>query len=68
MFFVYFKDKDVLMDYLIGGEIYVFLDEVELMELLKSVDEILDVLMLFFVFMIQECFVFDVIFRYFGVV
>lgn len=52
MFFVYFKDKDVLMDYLIGGEIYVFLDEVELMEFLKSVDEILDVLMLLFEFMI----------------
>lgn len=65
-FFAHFKDKDALMDHLIGGEIHAFLDEVELMEPPKSVDEILDALMPSFEFMTQERFVFDVILRHSG--
>ena len=65
-FFAHFKDKDALMDHLIGQEIDAFLDEVAKLDTPRSVSEILDALMPSFHFMAQERFVFDVILRHSG--
>lgn len=65
-FFAHFKDKDALMDHLIGQEIDAFLDEVAELDTPRSVSEILDALMPSFHFMAQERFVFDVILRHSG--
>jgi AcrR family transcriptional regulator len=65
-FFAHFKDKDALMDHLVGSEIHRCLDDLELLPTPKSVDEILNALGPSFEFMTRERFVFDVILRYSG--
>jgi len=65
-FFVHFKDKDTLMDIIIGPRIDVFLDDIEAAPLPVSVPELVEMLMPLCGFMTSERYVFDVILRYSG--
>lgn len=65
-FFAHFRDKDALMDRIIGARIDTLLDEVEAGPAPKSVPEIVAALMPLCRFMTCERYVFDVILRYSG--
>ena len=65
-FFAHFKDKDALMDRIIGARIDALLDEIEAGPAPKSVPEIVGTLMPLCRFMTCERYVFDVILRYSG--
>lgn len=65
-FFVHFKDKDALMDLIIGGRIDGYLDALEKEPAPKTVAEIVSALMPLCNFMTCERYVFDVILRYSG--
>lgn len=65
-FFAHFKDKDALMDRIIGARIEALLDEIEASPAPKSVPEIVTTLMPLCRFMTCERYVFDVILRYSG--
>jgi len=65
-FFAHFKDKDALMDMLIGGRIDHFLDQVEALAAPQTISELTDMLLPLMRFMQSERYVFDVILRYSG--
>lgn len=65
-FFAHFKDKDALMEQLIGPEADRYLDEIEMLPAPKSVAEIVEALMPLITFMTSERYVFDVILRHSG--
>lgn len=65
-FFAHFRDKDALMDRIIGARIDALLDELEAGPVPKSVPEIVAALMPVCRFMTCERYVFDVILRYSG--
>jgi AcrR family transcriptional regulator len=65
-FFAHFKDKDALMDLLIGAEIDRILDALEGAPVPISIDEIITVLEPLTDFMAQERYVFDLIIRHSG--
>lgn len=65
-FFAHFKDKDALMDLIIGERIDEYLDEQEKGAPPTCVSEMVDALMPVCEFMSCERYVFDVIFRYSG--
>ncbi len=65
-FFAHFKDKDALMDQLIGAEIDHFLDEIERKPAPVSIADMVAALTPLCVFMSSERYVFDVIIRYSG--
>lgn len=65
-FFAHFKDKDALMDQLIGAEIDRHLDQIESLSAPESISEMVDALMPLADFMSCERYVFDVIIRYSG--
>lgn len=65
-FFAHFKDKDALMDLIIGGKIDEYLDQQSQKAPPKTVNEIIERLMPVCEFMSCERYVFDLIFRYSG--
>ena len=65
-FFSHFKDKNSLMDTLIGAEIDVHLDQLEGLPPPESVDRLVSCLIPLFRFMTHEKYVFDLILRYSG--
>lgn len=65
-FFAHFKDKDALMDRIIGARIDAHLDELELIPAPRNVAEMAATLMPLCRFMTCERYVFDVILRYSG--
>ena len=65
-FFAHFKDKDSLMDGIIGAEIDRYLDQLEAHPTPSTVAEVVDALMPLCRFMTCERYVFDVILRYSG--
>lgn len=65
-FFAHFKDKDILMDQLIGAEIDRHLDTIETLSAPKSVTEMVDAMMPLVHFMTCERYVFDLIIRHSG--
>lgn len=65
-FFSHFKDKDALMDQLIGAEIDRHLDDIETLDTPRSVAEMVDAMMPLITFMTCERYVFDVILRHSG--
>ena len=65
-FFAHFKDKDALMDLIIGEKINVYLDEVETLPPPDSITDILNAFEPLVQFMASERYVFDVIIRYSG--
>lgn len=65
-FFAHFKDKDALMDQLIGAEIDRHLDAIETLDAPKTVPQMVDALMPLMDFMTCERYVFDVILRHSG--
>ena len=65
-FFSHFKDKDALMDQLIGAEIDRHLDAIEALPTPKTVAEMIDAMMPMIGFMTCERYVFDVILRHSG--
>jgi len=65
-FFAHFKDKDALMDRIIGARIETFLDKLESEPAPVSVEELTSALMPLCSFMTSERYVFDVILRYSG--
>ncbi|MBO9473066.1 TetR/AcrR family transcriptional regulator [Shimia sp. R10_1] len=65
-FFAHFKDKDALMDHLIGVEIDRHLDMLEQLPSPRSVSEMVEALMPLTAFMSCERYVFDVILRHSG--
>ena len=65
-FFAHFKDKDALMDRIIGARIDTLLDELEARPAPKSVPEIVSALLPLCRFMTCERYVFDVILRHSG--
>lgn len=65
-FFSHFRDKDELMDYLIGARIDGFLDQIEALPAPKDVPGMVAALMPLLGFMTCERYVFDVILRYSG--
>lgn len=65
-FFAHFKDKDALMDLLIGAEIDRHLDQLEALQPPKSIAEMVEALMPLTAFMSCERYVFDVILRHSG--
>ncbi|MEP2532246.1 TetR/AcrR family transcriptional regulator [Shimia sp.] len=65
-FFAHFRDKDALMELLIGSRINTFLDQIETLPAPQSVDDMTDALMPMMQFMTCERYVFDVIMRYSG--
>lgn len=66
-FFAHFRDKDALMERLIGARIDSLLDEIEARPAPLSVAALIDSLMPLLQFMTSERYVFDVILRYSGV-
>ncbi|WP_428242753.1 TetR/AcrR family transcriptional regulator [Gynuella sp.] len=62
-FFAHFKDKDSLMDLLIGNEIDHYLDQLERAATPKDVSDMTDQLLPLLHFMSSERYVFDVILR-----
>ena len=65
-FFAHFKDKDALMDLMIGAKINEHLDELEARPGPKTVEEMVNALDPLCQFMTSERYVFDVILRYCG--
>ena len=65
-FFAHFKDKDALMDQIIGERIDVFLDELASRPAPKSVSKLTEALVPICEFMTCERYVFDVILRHSG--
>ncbi len=65
-FFSHFKDKDALMDQLIGAEIDRHLDDIETLETPRSIAEMVDAMMPMITFMTCERYVFDLILRHSG--
>lgn len=65
-FFAHFKDKDALMDLIIGAEINSFLDNAEKLPDPKGLDELVLRLQPLMNFMTSERYVFDVIVRHSG--
>lgn len=65
-FFAHFKDKDALMDRLIGARIDAFLDQIEGAPAPNSPAALVAALMPLMQFMSSERYVFDVIIRYSG--
>lgn len=65
-FFAHFRDKDALMDQLIGAGIDAHLDQIEALATPQSVAEIVEAFMPLMRFMTCERYVFDVILRHSG--
>ncbi len=65
-FFSHFKDKDALMDQLIGAEIDRHLDDIETLDAPKSIAEMVEAMMPLITFMTCERYVFDLILRHSG--
>ena len=65
-FFAHFKDKDALMDQLVGAEIDRHLDIIETLPTPRSVSELVDAMMPLTEFMTCERYVFDLILRHSG--
>ena len=65
-FFAHFRDKDALMDQIIGARIDALLDDLGSLPPPRSVDEILAALTPLSAFMTSERYVFDLILRYSG--
>jgi AcrR family transcriptional regulator len=65
-FFAHFKDKDALMDLIIGGRIDQHLDKLAALAVPNTVEETVDALMPLSDFMTSERYVFDLILRYSG--
>ncbi len=65
-FFAHFKDKDALMDQLIGAEIDRYLDGIEALPAPKTISEMSEAMMPLITFMTCERYVFDVILRHSG--
>lgn len=65
-FFAHFRDKDALMDQLIGAKIDALLDDVSTADTPQTVSQAIDVLQPVHDFMTCERYVFDVILRYSG--
>jgi len=65
-FFSHFRDKDALMDQLIGEKIDEYLNEIETKAPPQSIDELVDILVPLSEFMTCERYVFDIILRYSG--
>lgn len=65
-FFAHFKDKDALLDRLIGEEIDKLLDHIETSPTPKSVQDIVSALMPYMNFISCERFVFDLVLRHSG--
>ena len=65
-FFAHFKDKDALMDLIIGGRIDQHLDKLAALAVPNTVEEMVDALMPLSDFMTSERYVFDLILRYSG--
>lgn len=65
-FFAHFKDKDALLDRMIGEIIDQHLDQISAQDTPKTIDQILDTLTPLMRFMGSERAVFDVILRYSG--
>lgn len=65
-FFAHFKDKDALMDLMLGALIEKYLDQMEAGPDPQNLDEVVDALMPLCEFMVHERYVFDVILRYSG--
>ena len=65
-FFAHFRDKDALMDRIIGERLHAHLDEQEAVPVPNTVDELIDALIPICAFMTSERYVFDVILRHSG--
>lgn len=65
-FFAHFKDKDALMDLILGARIDALLDELEIRPKPKSVQKLTEALIPVCEFMTCERYVFDVILRHSG--
>lgn len=65
-FFSHFKDKDALMDQLIGAKIDRHLDVIEALSTPKSITEMTEAMMPLITFMTCERYVFDLILRHSG--
>ena len=65
-FFAHFKDKDALMDLIIGARMDACLDQMEAAEPPRTVDDMVDALIPLIALMTCERYVFDVILRYSG--
>ncbi|MGH1466265.1 MAG: TetR/AcrR family transcriptional regulator [Cognatishimia sp.] len=65
-FFAHFRDKDALMEQLLGARINGHLDDIEALEPPQNVDALIDALMPLIGFMTTERYVFDVILRHSG--
>ncbi|MEO0327588.1 MAG: TetR/AcrR family transcriptional regulator [Pseudomonadota bacterium] len=65
-FFAHFKDKDALMDQIIGGRIDRLLDDLAEIQAPQNVPETIEALMPLCEFMTCERYVFDLIYRYSG--
>ncbi|MEM9358942.1 MAG: TetR/AcrR family transcriptional regulator [Pseudomonadota bacterium] len=65
-FFAHFKDKDALMDLILGARIDALLDDMQARPAPKSVQKLIDALMPVCEFMTCERYVFDVILRHSG--
>ena len=65
-FFAHFKDKDALMERVVGARIHALLDEMEEGPAPRTIDEIVSELAPLFAFMASERYVFDLILRYSG--
>ncbi|MEM7425432.1 MAG: TetR/AcrR family transcriptional regulator [Pseudomonadota bacterium] len=65
-FFAHFKDKDALMDLIIGGRIDRYLDALEQQPAPRTAEDLAEALMPLAEFMTCERYVFDVILRYSG--
>ncbi len=65
-FFAHFRDKDALMDLIIGSRIDEYLDDLEQLPPPKTVEDLIQSLMPLCEFMTCERYVFDLILRYSG--
>mgnify|MGYP003943160391 CR=1 FL=1 len=65
-FFAHFRDKDALLDLLIGAEIDTLLDAAAARPAPRGIDDLMDALMPLVRFMASERYAFDVILRYSG--
>ncbi len=65
-FFAHFKDKDALMDIIIGEKIDAYLDNLEALPSPKTISDILNAFEPLVQFMASERYVFDLIIRYSG--
>lgn len=63
-FFAHFKDKDALMDFLIGDKIDSFLDEIETLPTPKDVTAMVDAMAPMLAFLTSERYIFDVVLRH----